>query len=81
MGQKKAYPPLAPGINDAVTKDQTTSCTHEISCSEFLDNCWVWISAVRADETDGKVGCKSRLLWFWSRGKRERFGISHYRGC
>jgi len=62
---KEAHPPLAPGINDAVTKDQATHCTHEISRTKFLDNCWVWIFTVQADETDRKVGCESRLLRFW----------------
>jgi hypothetical protein len=80
MGQKKAYPPLAPGVNDAVTKDQATSSTHEISRSEFLDNCWVWVSAVQTDETDGKVRRKGSLLRFWGRSKWKGLSISHYRG-
>src|SRR5712672_508141 len=76
---QSTYPPLAPCINNAVAEDQPTSCTNEISRSEFLDNCWVWISAVQADQTDGEVGCKSRLLRFRRRCKREGFWISHYR--
>ena len=56
------YPPLAPGINDAVTEDQSTTSTHEVSRSKFLDNGWIRVSAVRTDETDGEVRCKGSLL-------------------
>jgi hypothetical protein len=74
---KSTYPPLAPSINNTVAKDQPTSCTHEIPRSEFLDNCWVGIPAVQTDETDREVGCKSCLLSFRGRSKREGFGIGH----
>ena len=62
--EKSTYPPFAPGVNDAVAEDQSTAPTHEVSSAKLLDNGWIRVSAVRADETDGEVRCKSSLLGF-----------------
>ena len=59
---RSTYPPLTSGINDAVAKDQSTAPTHEVSRAKLLDNGWIRVSAVRADETDGEVGCKGSLV-------------------
>jgi len=72
------YPPLASSINDAVTRDQPTPPTHEVSRTKLLDNDWIWVSAVRTDETDREVRGKRSLLRLRRRGKGKRFWVSHY---
>jgi hypothetical protein len=62
--KSSTYPPFAPGINDAVAEDQSTASTHEVSRAKLLDNGWIGVSAVRADETDREVRCEGSLLGF-----------------
>jgi hypothetical protein len=77
--ETRTYPPLASGVDDAITKNQTTRTTHEIPAAKFLDDIRVRISAVGTDEANGKIGTiiGLELRGRFALGEWERLRICH----
>lgn len=76
---KETHPPFAARVNDAITKDQSTSTTHEVSAAELFDDFRVWVSAVGTDESHCEIGAVESLLRFRRCGEGEGLGVSHGR--
>lgn len=73
------HSPFAPGINNAVSKNEPTGATYEVAAPIFFNNMWVLVLAVGTDESDCKVGPISggRRWQLVLCCERERLRVSH----